>query len=74
MERRPILYILDASFNPPTLAHKFMIESFDQVLLCFSVQNADKGTSHDLDKRRQLMNLLGPSRLIEAPRFIDKVS
>ncbi|KAI8801445.1 hypothetical protein BJ742DRAFT_685092 [Cladochytrium replicatum] len=90
------ILILDSSFNPPTLAHLrtcvWPLESpqFDAVLLLFSIANADKGVSADVDRRCELMKLLSDHivedttswlpllnvavGVVNAARFVDKAS
>ena len=65
---RQHLLILDSSFNPPTKAHAKLIEAslsaytdgyFDNILLLFSINNADKAlTGASILERAQMMEIL----------------
>ncbi|OLL22118.1 putative nicotinamide mononucleotide adenylyltransferase, partial [Neolecta irregularis DAH-3] len=74
------LYVLDSSFNPPTLAHLEMAKSVGgPVLLLLSTRNADKGAiEREIKDRIEMMqilaNIIGSCiiGLIKAAKFVEK--
>lgn len=73
------IYILDSSFNPPTIAHLKMIETIplnpcehELKMLMLSTNNVDKPQS-DLESRIKLISKLGyPFAIVQAAKFVDK--
>jgi nicotinamide-nucleotide adenylyltransferase len=73
------LYILDSSFNPPTIAHLSMInncpkDAFTGHVLLLSTFNMDKVVK-DIEQRIDLVNQLKiPFAVTDSGRFVDKAT
>ncbi|KAI8896720.1 hypothetical protein BC833DRAFT_596426 [Globomyces pollinis-pini] len=73
------LYILDSSFNPPTVAHLQMLNQInlnqnDQILLLLATKNVDKLNSNLLERIHLIKSLNLPFAIVNQPRFIEKAS
>lgn len=61
------LYVLDSSFNPPTLAHKALLDTMQDgsQLLLFSSKNVDKLINpSDIENRIKLIKIIAKGGLI----------